>query len=1548
MKLFDVIEKNNFDEIEQKNLLDVNVEKIVSNKSYTTFTLFLCSKELISYELAQRIKTIFKTEVLLKDNVSAVKADDIIITLKLRYDLSAQYSIQSIYELDKENILKEMADNNRLLYAIFRNVDVKFDDNKMIITLMKLGLMDDKTIELKKYLIDLFKYKYDKTIDIEFIENDEINKSIKEIIVKENENKEYIYQQKLKELADNIEKTNKANERKSLIENKYRKFEFYDDDSNIFGKIIEQDVEIKKIEDITEEEKSVVIKGNIISIDYKTIEKKDMVIITFDVTDDTSSITAQIFIRDISQHQKELEVSRKRLMIGDVVLIKGSVRYIEFFHEYLITNINSIKVLQRKKVITIKGKGKEATQYILTTDRIDVSLEKRVEFHLHTKYSDNDAVGAVEDYIEAANKFGMKAMAITDHGCVQGLADAYSYKNSQKFNDFKLINGVEAYLVDDELSTYMNCEFKETDEKISFDDEFIIVDILQSGTNLTKDKIIKINALKIKNMQVIERFSEFADPKMPLSFDAKNKTGLRDEMLINKQDEKELLTRFFEFSKDSKVFVNHIPLSSISFLKSRCKNYGIAFDKNILDISTLARTLNDKIKKIKLDNIVKQMKIKNKNLLDDDDRLDALKDIFLILTNKLKTEYEVHDLNEFQQKFKKDNDYIKRLNYYHIILLAKNDVGRVNLYKLVSDSYTHYFYKRPRMPRSLINKYREGLIVGSACIAGELMDAVKDGKDDDELIKIASYYDYLEIQPAMNNSFLFDKDNNNFKTVEDLQNLNKKIVELGVLLNKPVLATCDSHYVDKEDKIFRTILKYGETHKKTDENSKLQDEKDVVNSDLVATKNDEAGDDVISNEELYFRTTDEMLREFAYLGEDKAYEVVIKNTNLINDMIENDILPIRLDKCPPVIENSDNELRTACYNKFQEIYGDNPPKDFKDRLDMELDMIIKNGYSVMYISAKRIIDESVRSGYLVGSRGSVGSSFAATMAGISEVNPLPPHYICPHCKHVEYNTEETNQYFNATAFDMPDKICPICGKEMNKDGVNIPFETFLGVPGGKPKEPDIDLNFATEYQSQAHGYTKKIFGEDHVFKAGTISTYKGRNAFAYVKQYCEENSKKENKAEKNRLTNGIVRVKKTTGQHPGGMIVVPDDEEIYTFVPIQYPGNKEDKGLTTHFDYHKIDENLLKLDMLGHDTPSIIKRLYDLTKVDPLTVKFYDDKVMELFKSTKSIGIEPKDIGGLSLGTLSVPEFGTTTAMKTLLVAKPQTVADLIRISGLSHGENVWQGNAEELIKNNIAKLEDCVCCRDDIMLYLSNKGMDKSLAFSISERVRKGNGLTSDYVIAMEDLKVPDWYIESCEKIKYMFPKAHAAAYVITALRIAYYKVYFPAEYYAAFFSVKTKHLDYGAMCTTLENVRFNLQKGKLSADANNEDADEENDFDIDDSDTQGEDKGDSLMRNMRITEEMLSRGIEWMPLDINKAKGTDFRVIDGKVMPSFVSITGLGEKKALQIEEEQQKEPFKSIKDFAQRTRVSKTILAKMKELGIFNDVPESNEKDLLSFLN
>ena len=1540
MIFFEVFEKSSFTDLEQKNLIDVNVKKITADKSYSTFTLFLCSKELLPYKLSIKIKSKFVEDVLLKGD-NKFDRNNINVKIDLKYNLSDQYSIRNIFDIDKEYILREMADNNRLLYVIFRNVDIKFNDNKMIISVMSLGLMSDKAYELKEYLISLFKNRYGKSIDIEIMEDSRINNTVKANIIKDNENKEYIYRQKLKELAELKESENKTLEKKSLIENKYRKKEFYDDDENIFGKIIDDDKETIKIKDIDSDEKSALVKGTIIAVDYKMVDAKDMCIITFTITDDEDSIRGQHFIRNLKEHEKELQLAKKKLAIGDLVLIKCSIRYNEYYHELMLTSITNIKVLQKKKVITIKGKGKEPTQYIVTTDRLDYNQEKRVELHLHTKSSDNDAVGAVEDYIEAARKFEMKAMAITDHGCVQGLADAYTYIQSNKYKDLKIINGVEAYLVDDELSTYMNSDFKESNENVSFDDEFIVLDIIQSGSNTTKDKIIKINALKIKNRELVDSFSQLADPHIPLTFETKNKTGLRDEQLVGQQDEKELLTNFLEFAKDSRVLVNHIPISTITFLKARFKQYNITFDKNILDLSILARTLNEKIKKIKLDNIVKQLKIKDKDLLNDKDRLDALKDIFLILVKQLKDEHEINNTSDFQQKFKKDNEYIKRLNYYHIILLAKNDVGRVNLYKLVSDSYTDFFYKKPKMPRSLISKYREGIIVGSACIAGEFMDAIKDGRDDEDLLRIASFYDYLEIQPAMNNSFLFEKDKANFSTLEDLQNLNKKVVEIGELMNKPVVATCDSHYVDKDDKIFRTILKYGDSHKKSNENNNLKDEKDVVNTDIVATKNDESADDVLSNEELYFRTTDEMLTEFDYLGKEKAYEVVIKNTNLINNMIENDILPIRLDNCPPVIENSDNELRTACYKKFREIYGDNPPKDFADRLDMELNIIIDNGYSVMYISAKRIIDESINAGYLVGSRGSVGSSFAANMAGISEINPLPPHYICPHCKHVEYNTEETNKYYNATAFDMPDKICPVCGKEMNKDGVNIPFETFLGVPGGEKKEPDIDLNFATEYQSIAHDYTRKLFGEDHVFKSGTISTYKDKNAFGYVKKYCEGNNIILRTAEKFRLANGIVRVKKTTGQHPGGMIVVPNDEEIYTFVPVQYPGNDAEKGLTTHFDYHKIDKNLLKLDMLGHDTPSILKRLYDLTNVNPLDVKFYDNKVMELFKSTKSIGLEPKDIGGLKLGTLSVPEFGTTNAMKTLLVAKPQTIADLIRISGLSHGENVWQGNAEEIVKNNIAKLEDCVCCRDDIMLYLSNKGMDKSLAFNISEKVRKGKGLTEEFEKAMQDLRVPDWYIDSCKKIKYMFPKAHAAAYVITALRIAYYKIYFPAEYYAAFFSVKTKHLDYELMCTSLENVRFNLQKNK------NADDDMDNDYDLDDFDQGSEEKGDGIIKNLKVAEEMLARGITWLPLDINRAKGTDFIVIDKKIMPSFVSITGLGEKKAMEIEEERKSGPFTSVKDFYERTRVSKTIMAKMRNLGIFNDIIESDEKDLLSFI-
>ena len=898
------------------------------------------------------------------------------------------------------------------------------------------------------------------------------------------------------------------------------------------------------------------------------------------------------------------------------------------------------------------------------------------------------------------------------------------------------------------------------------------------------------------------------------------------------------------------------------------------------------------------------------------------------------------------------------------------------------------YNKRPRIPRSLLVKYREGLIIGSACILGELMDAIKNSVDDEELKSIASFYDYLEIQPTLNNSFLLNSDSANFKSITDLENLNKKVIKIGEELDKPVVATCDCHYVDKGDKIYREILRVGTTNKKSniDKDGKVKAE---ISSELEN-----------SNEELlYFRTTKEMLDEFSYLGIDKAYEVVVKNTNLISDMIEK-IYPVRPDNCPPHIEGSENELIESCYENLKRLFGDNPPEVIKNRLDNELKYIIDNGYSVMYIAAKKLIDYSKECGYPVGSRGSVGSSLAATLSGVSEVNPLKPYYVCPKCHHIEYDTDETRQYENDTGFDMPDKNCPNCNTLMVKDGINIPFETFLGIPGDKKaqKEPDIDLNFCSVFQSSIHEKTIELFGKENTFKAGTVGTIAAKTAYGFVKRFEEIAGIDLNQNQVDYFKNKIVECKNTTGQHPGGMVVVPKNEKIYTFTPIQIAADKEENDITTHFDYHKIDKNLLKLDILGHEAPLLLKKLHYNTGVNFEKVPFYEKEVLSLFENTESLHIKPSDISGTKLGCLTIPEFGTDFAMNMCIEAKPKTVADLIRIAGLAHGTDVWQGNVQELIKNNDCTLSTAICCRDDIMIYLKEKGIDSGIAFNIMERVRKGKKLTDENKEIMREHNVPEWYIGCCDKIQYMFPKAHAAAYVLASLRIAYYKVHYPHEYYASYFSINKDGFDYKLMMADKEEIHYRIEKlqkiinerkskDKSFAEKMNsaerpmdaikklyntlsgiEEKDEKVDNNEELADTQYENMSAKKLFDLymcyRHVEEMKARGIEFCPIDIYNAKRSDFQVINGKIMPSFDSLTGIGTKDydidynddvpkeqkstAMRCEIESKKGEYSSIENFISRTGVNKTRIEEMKALGLFGDLREKEELTLFDYID
>jgi len=854
-------------------------------------------------------------------------------------------------------------------------------------------------------------------------------------------------------------------------------------------------------------------------------------------------------------------------------------------------------------------------------------------------------------------------------------------------------------------------------------------------------------------------------------------------------------------------------------------------------------------------------------------------------------------VDEINKLGKMSPDVIKKMPVFHAIILVQNDIGRSNLYKLISLSHIDYYNKRPRIPKSVFLENREGLLIGSACEAGELYQAILREQPHEEINRLVNFYDYLEIQPLGNNEFMIHSDKININSQEELIDINRKIVNLGEEYNKLVVATCDVHFLDAEDEVYRRIIMAGKGFKDADNQAPL-----------------------------YLRTTEEMLDEFMYLGREKATEVVITNTNKIADRIEK-ISPVRPDKCPPVIENSDVDLRNICYDKAHSLYGPDLPIQVEERLERELHSIITNGFAVMYIIAQRLVWKSNEDGYLVGSRGSVGSSFAATMSGITEVNPLAAHYYCTSCFYSDFESEEVKKYSGSSGCDMPDKNCPVCGQPLNKDGHDIPFETFLGFHGDK--EPDIDLNFSGEYQSKAHEYTEVIFGEGHTFRAGTIGTLADKTAFGYVLKYYEERDQHKRKAEIERIVSGCVGVRRTTGQHPGGIIVLPHGENIYSFTPVQRPANDmTTKTITTHFDYHSIDHNLLKLDILGHDDPTMIRMLEDITGVDAKSIRFDDEKVLSLFDNLSALGIKPEDLGGCDLGSLGVPELGTDFVMQMLRDTRPKTFSELVRISGLSHGTDVWLNNAQTLIAEGKCTLSTAICTRDDIMTYLISMEVDSGLSFKIMESVRKGKGLSPEMEEAMLAANVPDWYIWSCKRIKYMFPKAHAAAYVMMAFRIAYFKVYYPMAYYAAYFSIRASAFNYELMCLGRERLERYMADYKRRS---NELTKKEQDS----------------LKDMKIVQEMYARKFEFIPINIYTAKAHQFQIIDNKLMPSLSTIDGLGDKAADGVVEAVLGGKFLSRDDFRSRCKVSSTVVDLMADLGLMGDLPASNQISLMDFL-
>ena len=1585
---------------------DVEVESIKHNNSLNTLSFYLVAYNLIGRDIIKDAEKDVANQLL---NIN-IKNDDLAtqnpVRFYFKYVLDEKYTCKAIYENIKKDLFHELKDLKVIYAAFFRNDNVHFlDDDTMEISFIKSDVFSDVENELTNIINDIFIKRYNRQLKIntKFVEETSVNSTvsfnrlIKNGLNLSNETEISISEEKMQNGNDEANQNNAITNKKSKDKNKKRGIN--DEGKILFGHKSKFKPRFLPISSIVSDADYIETKGIIYNLQSVTTKKGDRKIFNIYIYDGESCIEIKFF-GDLDDEEN----FNKRFKIGKEILVCGTVKYDPVFSKAMVfgpIGISYIEEVGEREYIEFKKLGDEEYHNIFITDRVDEEKIKRVELHLHTKSSMQDGVGEIKAYIDTATKFGMPAMAITDHGCVNALADAYEYLNDnsrpRNSQPFKLIYGVEGYLVEDIDEYYIDKNNCASNKKYSLNESFVLFEMTFTGMNKKSDELLKIDALRINSDNTTDYFSEFVYSKKPITITIRDNTGIKESDIKNADDIKVVLNRFRNFIGDSVLVTSKFDKNFM--ITDIFKENDIDNDINVINLISISRMMLKELKRNDLIAIAKELKIKIEGItnrkkdelkkpLFAKDKLALEEKIFILLKAMLVNEYHISDLSELKDVLKVSDEYIMRQPYYHIILLAKNDVGRVNLYKLVSDSNIKYIYnKKPRMPRSLINKYREGIIVGSACILGEFMDAIKNGASDERLKEIASFYDYLEIQPTLNNSFLLSKDRENFKSLADLENLNKKVVEIGEELDKLVVATCDCHYVEKSDKIYRTILRYGTTYKKTnyDANGNLK---------LEVSDNIEVSD----QEELYFRTTREMLDEFSYLGDEKAKEVVVTNTNIISNMIEN-IAPLRKDKCPPHIEGSDEELANTCLNNFKNMFGDNIVPEIKDRLDNELKYIIDNGYSVMYIAAKKLIDYSVENNYPVGSRGSVGSSLAATFLGITEVNPLKPYYLCPKCKTLIYDTEETRKYENDTGFDMPDKLCPHCNTKMIKDGVNIPFETFLGIPGDPKaaKEPDIDLNFCSEFQSSVHKKTIELFGKDNTFKAGTVGTVKKKTAIGYVKKYAEIEKKSLTNEQVNYFGRKILDCKNNTSQHPGGMVVLPKGEEIYSFTPIQLATSESGSDITTHYDYHKIDSNLLKLDLLGHEAPLMLKKLKEVTSVDYMTVPFYEKEVLELFESTKSLGITPNDISGTKLGCLTLPEFGTDFAMRMCEDAKPKTVADLIRIAGLAHGTDVWQGNVQDLIKNGDCTLSTAICCRDDIMIYLIEKGLDKGLAFNIMEKVRKGKGLTHEWEVEMKKHGVPDWYIGCCNKIKYMFPKAHAAAYVLASLRIAYYKVHYPKEYYATYFSVKHDGINYRYMMQSKEDISYNIDKIKKIINQKSNDANFKNQLDdaekgysnsekdinkiigmhVDDENNNKNDDSeivkkyyDMSAKNLfdlymvyRIVEEMKSRGIDFCPMDIYKAKRSDFIVCDGKIMPSFNSIPGIGTKDedidynenvpvsekstAMRCEIEGRLGEYSSIENFSKRTKVNTTVIEEMKSLGILDGLKENDQNTVFDYL-
>ena len=1487
-------------EEELEGLLDTTeVTKISANHEHTHIRIYLRAKRLIFK------KNIWKLEKAITEQIFQNRA--IQVKIIESYELSEQYTPKSLIEVYKDSILDELNAYSVLEYNLLRTADMEFpEEDRLILTMDETIIAKTRTDEIIEFLekvicercgmnLKIFP-QYRKPQESKYRKNSEeqIRQEVAGIVARtklvmegksqETEEKEKTVETEEKtktiaKTAGNRADTSKNGTNYAKPKQKFekrgefrRKFESDNGKKSmnpdvIYGRDFEEEsMEIEKIDGPIGE---VVIRGKILSVDTREIRNEKTIII-FSVTDFTDTIVLKIFARNDDVPELLKEISG-----GKFVRVKGVATIYKFDSELTIGSIVGIKKCAD-----------------FTTVRMDTSVEKRVELHCHTKMSDMDGVSDVKDIVKRAMKWGHKAIAITDHGDVQAFPDANHTVPSD--SDFKVIYGVEAYLVDDLKGMVTDSQNQDLDA------DYVVFDLETTGFSPETNRIIEIGAVKVQNGKIVDKFSTFVNPQVPIPFRIEQLTSINDSMVIDAPVIADILPEFMKFCEGC-VMVAHNADFDMSFIKKNCQRLDIPCKPTIVDTVALARVLLPNLNRFKLDTVAKALGVSLENHHRAVDDAGCTAEIFVKFIEMLR-ERGMSTLDEVNAMGTSSVQNVQKMPTYHAIILATCDQGRTNLYKLISLAHIKYYHRRPRIPKSEFIRYRDGLLIGSACEAGELYRAILNGRPEEEISRLVNFYDYLEIQPLGNNAFLVRDEDSPVASNDDLIEINKKIVRLGEQFHKPVVATCDVHFLDPEDEIYRRIIMAGQGFKDADEQAPL-----------------------------FLRTTEEMLKEFAYLGSEKAEEVVITNTNRIADMCEK-ISPVRPDKCPPVIENSDQMLRDICYNKAHKMYGDPLPEIVQERLDRELNSIISNGYAVMYIIAQKLVWKSNEDGYLVGSRGSVGSSFVATMSGITEVNPLHAHYLCKHCQYSDFDSDLVKSFSGRSGCDMPDKLCPRCGKPLSKEGFDIPFETFLGFKGNK--EPDIDLNFSGEYQSKAHKYTEVIFGEGQTFKAGTIGTLADKTAFGYVKNYYEERGVHKRNCEIDRIVLGCVGVRRTTGQHPGGIVVLPMGEQIYTFTPVQHPANDMTVDITTtHFDYHSIDHNLLKLDILGHDDPTMIRMLQDLTGVDPTQIPLDDKAVMSLFQDTSALGITPDDLVNCQLGALGIPEFGTDFAMGMLIDTQPKEFSDLVRIAGLSHGTDVWLGNAQTLIQEKKATISTAICTRDDIMIYLISMGLDSEESFKIMENVRKGivaKGKCDKWPEWKQDMidhNVPDWYIWSCEKIKYMFPKAHAAAYVMMAWRIAYCKVFYPLAYYAAYFSIRATAFSYELMCQGKEKLEgymheYEKRKDELSK------------------------KEQDTYKDMRLVQEMYARGFEFLPLDIYKSEPHHFQIVDGKLLPALNTIDGLGDNAAVAIAEAAKDGIFLSKDDFRERTKVSKTTIELMSDLGLVGDMPESNQLSLFDF--